>query len=326
MARPTKQRPPVKQEAEEMEAQEMGETSEEETREGTEDGPSAKTNRKRSPKGAKNTKAPMDADCGICKSNKPCSCKAKKDGGCGSYGKKMDRNDALTPQEYLAACDLGIQDRSRPYIRARLDSAARLDLKCGAGSISEGEKCTKGTAQKAQQVQKGGGVRGALENAAIVGGTAGALFSYGQVVGHALKGNFGGASKALQREGAFLALSGAGMKAKGNRTGDKDMKGRGNSALLGAATTIGAGHLMGGGYTKSLGSNLSGISPSDIARNTRVRTKKALANLSGIGSAAKSNVTFRTKKSQFERMYKSPGRRDSAFATGFTPDFDQLAI
>ena len=30
------------------------------------------------------------------------------------------KNDALTPQEYLKACDLGIQNRSRIYIRARL--------------------------------------------------------------------------------------------------------------------------------------------------------------------------------------------------------------
>ena len=107
-----------------------------------------KTNRKRSAKGAKQTKAPMD---GGMYGKKPmdgegCGCgkrKAKCDGSC---GKKMDRNDALTPQEYLAACDLGIQGRTRSYIRARLDAAERLDLKCGNGAISKGEKCTKGAA------------------------------------------------------------------------------------------------------------------------------------------------------------------------------------
>ena len=61
------------------------------------------------------------------------------------------RSDSLTPQEYLTACELGIQDRSATYIRARLDAAeARNDLKCGKGAISEGEKCTKGPAQKVQ--------------------------------------------------------------------------------------------------------------------------------------------------------------------------------
>ncbi|MFN9914267.1 MAG: hypothetical protein ACK53L_16885, partial [Pirellulaceae bacterium] len=57
--------------------------------------------------------------CGAAKGKK-CSC----DGGCGSgYAKKMDRNDALTPQEYLAACELGIQGRS---VRATRTNATVL--------------------------------------------------------------------------------------------------------------------------------------------------------------------------------------------------------
>lgn len=111
----------------------------------------SKTNRKRSAKGAKNTKAPMD---GGMYGKKPmdaeCGCMSKgRKGKCdGSCGKKMD---ALTPQEYLSACDLGIQGRTRPYIRARLDTDTRADLKCGKGAISEGEKCHVGNAQKAPQ-------------------------------------------------------------------------------------------------------------------------------------------------------------------------------
>ena len=106
--------------------------------------------RKRSAKNANNTKAPMD---GGMYGKKPmdgeCGCKGKKgakcDGSCGGAMRK--RGDAaLTPHEYLDACDLGIQDRSRSYIRARLDAAERLDLKCGKGAISKGEKCTKGAA------------------------------------------------------------------------------------------------------------------------------------------------------------------------------------
>ena len=314
MARPTKQRPPVKQEAEEMEAQEMGETSEEETREGTEDGAFMKNNRKRSPKGAKNTKAPMDAECGTCKSGKPCSCKAKKDGGCGGYGK---RGDALTPHEYLAACDLGIQDRSRPYIRARLDATERLDLKCGNGSISEGEKCSKGTAQKAQQAKKGGGVRGALENAAILSGTAGTLFSSGQAIGKTMSGDFKGAGRALQRQGAFAALSATGMASKGARTNSKFIKQQAKRSFGSGAVSAVVGSALTGDLNKA---NLSG------AKSAASQVGAKLRNLAGGASAAKSNVTFRTKKSQFERMYKSPGRRDSAFAAGFTPDYDQLAI
>jgi hypothetical protein len=86
-------------------------------------------------------KKPMDAECG-CGKKKGRKC----DGSCGSMRK---RSDSLTPQEYLTACELGIQDRSATYIRARLDAAeARNDLKCGKGAISEGEKCTKGPASK----------------------------------------------------------------------------------------------------------------------------------------------------------------------------------
>ena len=138
--------------------------------------------RKRSAKGAKNTKPakdgmgmkkpmdggmygrkPMDGDKGMKKEmemdmygKKPmdaeCGCKGKKgrkcDANCGSMRK---RSDSLTPQEYLTACEMGIQDRSSTYIRARLDTAAsRNDLKCGKGAISEGEKCTKGNATKVE--------------------------------------------------------------------------------------------------------------------------------------------------------------------------------
>lgn len=93
-------------------------------------------------------KKSMDATC-TCgaksRKGKKCSCGAgKKDGMCGS-ARKMD---SLTAPEYLDACELGINRRSNSYIRARLDAAARLDLKCGAGAISEGEKCHKGNASK----------------------------------------------------------------------------------------------------------------------------------------------------------------------------------
>jgi hypothetical protein len=148
----------VEIEAPEEEAQEGPEDEEMDGASGT-----AKSSRKRSAKGAKNTKAPMDAECGC--GNKGRKGKAACDGSCGkamkdgSYAMK-GRNDALTPQEYLAACDLGIQGRSRTYIRARLDTAERLDLKCGNGAISEGEKCTKGAAQKVDPRAKRGSMKG----------------------------------------------------------------------------------------------------------------------------------------------------------------------
>ena len=139
---------PMEMEKGEGKAHEGAESTQEESGEGPEPDDAPRFgSRKRSAKDAKNTKAPMDTECGAtpgkqcsaCKSGKPCSGRAMKDAGCGM--KKTD--SALTPYEYLSACDLGIQDRGRSYIRARLDSAERLDLKCGNGSISKGEKCPR---------------------------------------------------------------------------------------------------------------------------------------------------------------------------------------
>ena len=147
----------------------------------------ASTSRKRSAKGAKNTKAPMDGAYGKKPMDAECGCSGKKGGKCdGSCGGAMrKRGDAaLTPHEYLGACDLGIQDRSRSYIRARLDAAERLDLKCGKGAISKGEKCTKGAATTVDPKApgKGKGMGTALKVAAgvaLVGAAAYGAKKYG---------------------------------------------------------------------------------------------------------------------------------------------------
>jgi len=254
-----KRRLPMEMEAGEGPAHEKGESPDEEVREGAEpdDKPSFKTNRKRSAKGAKHTKAPMDGEgcsCGGKGKGKKCSC----NDGCGSY-KKMD---ALTPQEYLAACDLGIQRRSRQYIRARLDAAARLDKKCGASGIPENAKCTKGQGQgaSAQQMQPkepialnalerkwyepdmymrksvtGGSGRGyirtraniAAKNNAIVGSVLGAIggaaagYERGGIKG-ALLGGAGGAAAGgtFSYAGGYLggALAGSAEKSLGLRS------------------------------------------------------------------------------------------------------------
>ena len=222
----TKKRPPMEMEPGEGKAPESAESAAEETREGAEpdDAPKAKTNRKRSAKNAKATKAPMDSDCscGAAKGKK-CSC----DGGCGSgYAKKMDRNDALTPQEYLAACDLGIQGRSRSYIRARLDAAARLDLKCGKGAISQGEKCSKGAAAKANgpnavvqagQVAKGVG-KGVLETGKWL-----SVYNIGKTLASGITGGknekASGGAKAASVVGSTLLLGVSGGLGAARRVG-----------------------------------------------------------------------------------------------------------
>lgn len=304
----TKKRPPLEMEPGEGKAHESAESAAEETREGAEPDDAPKASRKRSAKNAKNTKAPMDGDCS-CGGRKG---KASCDGGCGGYAKKMDRNDALTPQEYLKACELGFQGRSRSYIRARLDAAERLDLKCGKGSISEGEKCSKGAAQKT-----GSRVRAGLENAAVIAGTAGTLYNYAQSVAKGMSGDLKGAGRALQAQGAFAALGAAGMAAKGNRTNSKLLKQQAKRSLGSGAVSALVGSALTGDLNKA---NLTG------AKSAASNAASGLRNALGRAAAAKSNVTHRTAKSRFERMYNRPGRRDSVYAAGFSPEPDQLAI
>jgi len=297
--------------------------------------------RKRSAKNAHNTKAPMDGGMygrkpmdGGMYGKKPmdgegCGCdgakkgrKASCDGSCGGYAKKMDRNDALTPQEYLKACELGIQGRSRTYIRARLDTAERLDLKCGKGAISEGEKCTKGTAQRApsseQRTAKGSRRRVAGNVLTAVGTVGNLATAYGAMKGFGT-GNAVTLSKALQRQAAFSALTGAGQHLTASGTTNKreraELRAMGNASLGVAAFGGIAGHSLGGGYTKGLG---QGIKKPNFANTA--------ANIKGRASAFKGAVVQRKRRASLERMYKKPGRRDSVYAAGFSPELDQLAI
>jgi hypothetical protein len=298
----------TKMEKGEGKAHESTESPQEEAGEGPEpdDAPTFGS-RKRSAKDAKNTKAPMDAECGAgpgkkcsaCKSGKPCSGRAMKDAGCGM--KKMD--SALTPHEYLAACDLGIQDRGRSYIRARLDSNQRLDLKCGNGSISKGEKCTKGATSKSSSRNKTNGIRSVLENAAVIAGTGGSLYNGGQAVFQLGKGNLEGAKSALQREAAFGALSGAGVYARGARIGSNMLKERGKSTMITSAVVGGLASL-----------------------NRSTFSKRGVRNLMGKSAAFKGKLTQHKQRTSLERAFNSPGRRDATYASGFSLDLDQLAI
>jgi hypothetical protein len=113
----------------------------EEIREGEADAPMPKKGKKKPCKG--------------CSKAKPCH--------------KCSKDDALTVQEYLDACDLGIQGRSRTYIRARLDTAQeRADQKCGKSAIAKGKKCRKGM---------GGAAKTAAKVALVAG--AGAFLAHG---------------------------------------------------------------------------------------------------------------------------------------------------
>jgi hypothetical protein len=259
----------------------------------------ANHSRKRSAKGAKHTKPakdggmygkkPMDAECG-------CGRKGKCDGNCGSMRK---RSDSLTPLEYLDACELGIQDRSTAYIRARLDAAERLDLKCGKGSISEGEKCTKGPAQKVQPKQPSK-ARTIASAGAILGGVALNAGATGYGLGKALTGDLAGAGRAFQLAGAGQALTGVGARGIG-------LKKESNRLFTSAALTAGAGTLA------------------------REQQTGELAGLLRKGRMAMQTNRLNRRRRSLERAFRKPPavrppRRDSVYATGFSLDSGSFDI
>lgn len=192
-------------------------------------------------------------------------------------------------------------------------TTVRLDLKCGNGSISPGEKCTKGGAQAPVKAKskKGGGIRGALETAAVVGGTAGALVNYGSVIKNTLGGDITKASKALQRQSAFGAIAGAGMYSRGSRMGNTELKKAGTKLIGTSVSGAVAGHFMGGGYTK-------GVKPPSAVQMRR-GLKRGAANVAGKASALRGRVTQGSARARLERSFRQPGRRDSVWAHGFEP-------
>jgi hypothetical protein len=315
---------------------EMAETPQEELREGAEpdDMPAGKTNRKRSAKGAKNTKAPMDGE--------NCSCGARKgkascDGNCGGYGKKMDRNDALTPQEYLAACDLGIQGRSRSYIRARLDTAERLDLKCGKGSISEGEKCHVGPTQKVQPKSSEGSSKITLT------GKETGIFSRERIkregyYGAQLGGNAFSRKSQAKRYGAYNAAAGAAI---GGVAGAL-LTGNAKSAALGALGGAAYGALAGaagGAITAQVNRSTSRAANRSLQREkfekpiaSRHKTTRAAMQAGGATGRQLGEYDMKTAMTLargYDRINaRTQGRygADSIYADGFSPDLKQLAI
>lgn len=186
----------------------------------------------------------------------------------------------------------------------------RTDLKCGKGSISQGEKCTKGTAQALSKTAK---LRSTLENAAIAGSAVGTAVSSAQVAFKTATGDLNGASKALQRQAAFSGIMGSAMIAKGKRERNTQLIKKGLTNLQLGLVAGGIGHFSGGGYTKNF--NLKEQKSKLLAKS-----QKAAANV----SALKGRVfTQRKQRSQLERMFQGPSaKRDSVWADGFPPEIE----
>lgn len=313
MATLTKKRPAPPEEAYEMEE---GPDDEGEIRESS-------AGRKRRPKRS------MDGDCSCGKRKGKCdgSCgKTMKDGG--MYKKPMmDRGDALTPQEYLAACDLGIQGQPRSYIRARLDYAERLDLKCGKGAIPEGKKCTKGPATRVEG--KTGGKRQPGRTAKSVGKAIGAVSALSTAAKAA------GAVNAARR-GNIAGAIGVGIQAAGQAKATREYwQGRIGKGL---ATEV-AGNVAGLGTEIGLRSlNRTARSPGaqNAARRAGEATGRAVGGLRGrkgasyaAGRAAGSVARMGRRRSRavpYGSGMPLARRGDAVWANGFSPEPVQLAV
>jgi len=294
--------------------------------------------RKRSAKGAKNTKPaadgygtkrPMDAECG---------CSGKKGGKCdGSCDSTRKRSDALTPIEYLTACELGIQDRSRSYIRARLDATERLDLKCGKGSISEGEKCTKGAATK---VQPNKYANYAPSKITLRGEETGIL-SRKRIQREGFAGAaYGGDPFSRKEQAKRVAAVNASIVGGIGAVRGYQMGGLGGAlvgGLAGAAYGGAVGALQGANSAQRnrATSNAARISlerqkfeKPRVARFKAQRAKMVEAGASRSELREQDMKNAMTLAKGYDRIYKRNRGRygDSIYAQGFTPDMDQLDI
>lgn len=286
------------------------------------DASSTSRSRKRSARGAKRTAAPMDAEggccnerkgkgkCSACASGKPCSGKSQPmaDASCNTK-----RGDALSAQDYLAACDLGIQDRSRPYIRARLDAMNALtpatvqirnDKRCGNSNIPDNKKCNAGA---------GGTLRKVGTAAAIAGGVAAAAY---------------GASRLRQRGTGLRALPSSTMGTRA-RMGANQVGSRVRSAA-GAARSTASGFAS---RARSAAGNVNvrsarrGMRRAGQGMQSAYNSARFSTRRGGNWTAANSpgNMARRAANSVRSRFPRRRGgalvrmNSDSIWADGFTP-------
>jgi hypothetical protein len=251
---------------------------------------------------------------GTCGSNgKACKTKKMSDGDCSM---KPQRSDSLTAREYFTACELGIEDRPKAYIRARLDAVSK-GKKCGGGWTSQQNQCRQGPGAQASKPNRGSQGRKNLESAAITAGSVGSIVSNTLGVYNLVKGNVKAAGRSFGAAGAFNALEGAGTIARGRRTGSNYLQEVGSRkvtrGLVGAAI---------GTYASG---DLSRVANSVRSGGMRQQARRVGQNLMGNMSAKKANFTMKKKKQQVWRGY-TRSLLDGVYADGFKPNFDQLAV
>jgi hypothetical protein len=181
-------------------------------------------------------------------------------------------------------------------------STVRADLKCGNGSISQGEKCSKGSAQTVQPKQyKKGNVEPnkkaaqRLRTAGRVAATVGAIAPLAGLMsknGAGMVAGFGAARTAFQAAGALNTY------AKAQETGSKAGRERLQKEAKGQAIQAG-GQLISG----------------------------AAGSLAMAGLARRQVKNTDKRRQSLERAYRGPSaKRDSVYARGFSLDQTDLAL
>jgi hypothetical protein len=184
-------------------------------------------------------------------------------------------------------------------------SSIRTDLKCGKGSISKGEKCHKGAATKAKNIASAVGILGGL----AVNATA-----YGIGVNRALNGDLAGAGRALQVAGAAEAAMGLGAQGLG-------FKKERNRWLGSAALTAGFGTVLRESQTGGIGKALGKAKSSTLAKRVRYAPSNAVGRVRITAMRNKPMPKPKMKDGKITNPWL-----DSAYASGFSLDLDQLAI
>ena len=240
--------------------------------------------------------------------------KGGKDCGC------KHKNDALTPQEYLAACAGGYQDRDRTYIRARLDAGKGTGKKCGNSHIARTATCN---------VNGGGGKSGSASKTKTTFGNqirqgltmAGAVSNGLSTVNSIKKGQYGSAvvyaNAAIGNARAAKSFSQNKVKQAGRQT-------MGHMALgAGLAVGLTAGNMA----ARSPGAR-------NAARSAGAAAGRAYGNTVGRAAGASKRTAFNMEQraAGFRKM-KRPNmkgsalsKRDSVWANGFSKTDAETAL
>lgn len=221
-------------------------------------------------------------------------------------------------------------------------STVRLDLKCGKGAISPGEKCTKGPATK--RAPRAGAKERFLKRA----GTIGAVGSLGYTAGALLTGKSGhalaGVSAFNASAAAFNAGEAIGYERKGQKA--KAKLARVNAGVAAGYATLGAGLLAYGakanagsaGYRSAQGGARRpprrgyqgdpfkdlGVSPSASAADLKKAWKRQM--MQHHPDRGGNPETAKKINSAYQAILKSRGIKDSIYADGFDIDWAAIAI